>query len=63
MTTALDHSAVHVRVRVDKRCPDELLYVVVDVDGTPIAVILWHEADASPGLVRTVEQVRDSIRS
>jgi hypothetical protein len=36
-------------------------FLVVDVDGTPIVVALWHHADASSSLIHRAGQVRDSI--
>ena len=36
-------------------------FLVVDVDGTPIVVALWNEADASSDLIHRAAGVRDSI--
>jgi hypothetical protein len=36
-------------------------FLVVDVDGTPIVVALWHDAHASSTLVDEATHVRDSI--
>ena len=34
---------------------------VVDLDGTPVVVDLWHQDDASAGLVDQATRARDSI--
>ena len=36
-------------------------FLVVDVDGTPIVVALWHDADASRARMDEATQVRDSL--
>jgi hypothetical protein len=37
-------------------------FLIVDVDGTPIVVALWHDVEAPSNLVGEATNVRDSIR-
>jgi hypothetical protein len=37
-------------------------FLIVDVDGTPIVVALWHDVEAPSNLVDEATNVRDSIR-